>query len=73
MKTLYLRNVPPEVTERLERLAEREGMSVSAFALRELAEVARRADNAALVRSLPDLAVPADAVVAELDTARDGR
>lgn len=73
MKTLYLRNVPPEVSERLERLAEREGMSVSAFALRELAEVARRADNAALVRSLPDLAVPADAVVAELDTARDGR
>ena len=32
MKTLYLRNVPDEVGDKLERLAAREGMSVSAFA-----------------------------------------
>lgn len=33
MKTLYLRKVPDEVSERLGRLAARGGMSVSAFAL----------------------------------------
>ena len=42
MKTLYLRNVPDELGERLASLAAREGMSVSAFALRELGEAARR-------------------------------
>ena len=50
MKTLYLRNVPKGVTERLESLAARAGLSVSAFAIRELGEVARRADNPALTR-----------------------
>lgn len=73
MKTLYLRNVPPEVGERLERLAERAGMSVSAFAVKELTEVARRADNPALLGDLPDLAVPAGAVVADLEEARRQR
>ncbi len=73
MKTLYLRNVPSEVSEGLERLAEDAGMSVSAFALRELAEVARRANNPALLRALPDLAVPAELVVASLDEGRDAR
>jgi predicted nucleic acid-binding protein len=37
MRTLYLRNVPDDVAERLERMARREGMSLSAFATRELA------------------------------------
>ena len=55
MRTLYLRNVPDEVGDRLEQLAAREGMSLSAFAVRELAAVARRADNPALLASLPDL------------------
>src|SRR5688572_21888041 len=66
MRTLYLRNVPDEVSERLAVLAAREGMSVSAFALRELAEVARRADNPALLGDLPDLDVSAADVVADL-------
>ena len=39
MKTLYLRNVPEEVVERLELLAARDGTSVSAVAVRELADV----------------------------------
>ncbi len=73
MRTLYLRNVPDEVGERLERLAAREGMSVSAFATRELAVVARRADNAALLAGLPDLAVPADDVVAAVQAGRTER
>jgi plasmid stability protein len=64
MKTLYVRNVPDEVAERLERLAAREGMSVNAFVVRELAETARRADNAALLADLQDHDVSMDEIVA---------
>lgn len=73
MKVLYLRNVPDEVGERLERLAAREGLSVSAFAVRELAWVAFRADNPALLAGLPDLGVDARAVVDDLEAGRSGR
>ncbi|HVM02409.1 MAG TPA: hypothetical protein VM263_07030 [Acidimicrobiales bacterium] len=73
MRTLYLRNVPDEVGRRLEALAAREGLSVSAFAVRELGEVARRADNPALLGDLPDLGVSADDVVAGLDEGRARR
>ena len=73
MKTLYLRNVPDEVGEGLERLAAREGLSVSAFATRELAIVARRADNPALLADLPNLGVsPAD-VVNDIEAGRASR
>jgi plasmid stability protein len=73
MKTLYLRNVPDDVSERLAVLAAREGLSVSSFALRELRHAARRADNPALLGELPDLDLPADAVVADLEAARSAR
>ncbi len=73
MKTLYLRNVPDEVVERLKRLAAREGMSVSAVAVRELAEVSRRADNPALLAALPDLQVNTAALVADLEADRAPR
>lgn len=73
MKTLYLRNVPDEVGEKLERLAAREGLSVSAFATRELAAIARRADNPALLADLPDLGVAADEVVADVEAGRAAR
>ncbi|MDP2710713.1 MAG: hypothetical protein Q8O56_05805 [Solirubrobacteraceae bacterium] len=73
MKTLYLRNVPDHVSERLALLAARDGLSVSAFAVRELTEAARRADNAALLWDLPDLAVSAADVVAGLDAGRSAR
>ena len=73
MRTLYLRNVPDEVGERLERLAAREGMSLSAFASRELAAISRRADNPALLAGLPDLGVAADAVVADVEAGRASR
>jgi hypothetical protein len=73
VRTLYLRNVPDEVAERLERLAARDGLSVNALAVRELGEVSRRADNPRLLAALPDLAVdPAD-LVAEVSAGRDGR
>jgi hypothetical protein len=73
MKTLYLRNVPAEVAEGLEELAARAGMSVSAFAVRELAEVALRARNPSLLEGLPDLDVNAEAVVTDLRAGRAGR
>lgn len=73
MKTLYLRNVPDPVAQRLKALADREGMSVSAFAVRELSEVSRRADNAALLAGLPDLQVPRDRVRSALNEGRAGR
>ena len=70
MRTLYLRNVPQDVAERLERLAAREGLSLSAFAVRELAWVALRADNPALLAGLPDLGVDPRAVVDDVDAGR---
>lgn len=73
MRTLYLRNVPDEVVERLERLAEREGMSVSAFACRELSSASKRADNSALLARLPNLSVSSDSVVEALETSRTER
>lgn len=73
VRTLYLRNVPDEVAERLERLAAREGLSLSAFATRELAVVARRAENPALLADLPDLGVDAAAVVADVEAGRAER
>ena len=73
MRTLYLRNLPDEVVARLERLAAREGMSVSAVALRELAEASRRADNPRLLAALPDHGIaPAD-IVDDLDAQRATR
>lgn len=73
MRTLDLRNVPDEVVERLERLAARDATSVAALAVRELAEVSRRADNRALLASLPDLGVDAEVVVADVEAGRDER
>jgi hypothetical protein len=73
MRVLYLRNVPDEVAERLERLAAREGLSVSAFAVRELAWVALRADNPALLAALPDLGVEPRAVVDDVGAGRSER
>lgn len=73
MRTLYLRNVPDDVVERLERLAARDATSVSAVAVRELAEVSRRADNPSLLDALPDLGVEASEIVAEVEAGRSGR
>ena len=73
MRTLYLRNVPDDVVERLERLAARDATSVAAVAVRELAEVSRRADNPALLGALPDLDLDTATIVAGLDDARAER
>lgn len=73
MRTLYLRNVPDEVVERLERLAARDATSVGAVAVRELAEVSRRADNPALLGALPDHGIDASTVLGDLDAGRAER
>ncbi len=71
--TMYLRNVPESVVDRLTSMAKREGLSVSAFAVRELTEAARRADAPELLGELPDLDVPAADVVADLEAGRADR
>jgi hypothetical protein len=73
MRTLYLRNVPDEVVERLERMAKLEGTSVNSVAIRELAEASRRVDNAALLGSLPDYNIPMSEILEELDRVRTER
>lgn len=73
MRTLYLRNVPDDVVERLERLAAQDATSVGAVAVRELAEVSRRADNPALLGELPDLDVDTGTILADLDAERADR
>ena len=73
MRTLYLRNVPDDVVERLERLAARDATSVGAVAVRELAEVSRRADNPALLGALPDLGVDVTTILKDMDAGRAER
>ena len=73
MKTLYLRNVPADVIERLERLAEREKASVSAVAIRELAAATRRVDNPALLADFADLNIGIEDLVTDIREERARR
>jgi plasmid stability protein len=70
MKTLYLRNVPDDVIERLQRLAAREATSVGALAVRELSEASRRADNPVLLGALPDVGVETATILTDIDAER---
>ncbi len=70
MKTLYLRNVPESVMDRLKRLAEVEGTSVNAVAVRELTLLSRRIDNPNLLAALPDHQVDPSTIVEDLDSER---
>ena len=73
MRTLYLRNVPDEVVERLERQAKAESTSVNTVAVRELTEVSRRFDNAALLAALPRFDFTREQVLQVLDEIRGER
>lgn len=73
MATVYLRNVPDEVVDKLHRLAAGAGMSLNAFAARELRAVAQRADNAALMAALPSLDIGASDIVDVLAESRRAR
>lgn len=69
-RTLYIRHVPDDVAERLERLASRAGMPLSTFALQELSETARRADNAELLQALPSADLEAGEILEALRQSR---
>ncbi len=73
MRTLYLRNVPEDVVRRLQRLADRDGTSVGAVAVRELSDVSRRADNPALIGELPDLGIDTPTIVDGVEQERANR
>ena len=73
MRTLYLRNVPDDVVARLERLAASESISVNAIAVKELADASRRADNRALLDTLPDLAIDPAELVGAVEDERSKR
>jgi plasmid stability protein len=73
MRTLYIRNVPDDVAERLARLASRDGVSVNAFVVKELSEAARRADNEALLSDLPAFAITPAEAAADIAEGRRGR
>ncbi len=70
VRTLHLRNVPDDVMDRLERLARASSTSVTAVAIRELDVATRRVDNAASVATLPDLDIPAEKMVEQLEADR---
>lgn len=70
VRTLYVRNVPDEVVERLEQLAAQEGVSVNAVVLKELASAARRTRNAEIFASMPDTDITTAEILAAI---ADGR
>ncbi|SBS76281.1 Putative antitoxin VapB9 (modular protein) [uncultured Mycobacterium sp.] len=70
VRTLHLRNVPDDVMDRLERMARAASTSVTAVAIRELDAATRRVDNAALIATLPDLDLPTETFVEQLDSER---
>lgn len=70
MRTLHLRNVPDDVMDRLERMARAASTSVTAVAIRELDAATRRVDNAALIATLPDLDIPTNSIVEQLESER---
>lgn len=56
--------------DRLKRLAEVEGTSVNAVAVRELTLLSRRIDNPNLLAALPDHQVDPSTIVEDLDSER---
>lgn len=54
MSTLYVRDVPDEVTQTLKERAAAEGKSLSAYVAAELSRIAARPTNAEIVARLRD-------------------
>ncbi len=63
MKTVYIRNMPDDVVQRLEVLARAEGMSVSAYAARTLTDMSAAEANR---RAFADIQPIADVAVEEI-------
>lgn len=74
MRTLYLRNVPDEVAERLESLSREAGMSVSAYAVKGLSMLSAQEHNRQVFARLQSIDGPSlDDVVEELHRSRESR
>jgi hypothetical protein len=73
LRTIYLRNAPDEVADRLERLATRAGMSLIAFSVKELSDVSRRADNDAVLADLANVDIDTADIIEALDDSRSTR
>lgn len=72
-RTFYTRHVPDDVAERLETSANRAGLSLSTFALRELSETAWRADNEDLLNALPSAPIDPGRILETLRQVRAAR
>jgi len=73
MRNLTIRHVPDEVAAQLEKLATQAGLPLSTFALQELTESARRADNAELLNALPSLSIDRASILEALAESRAER
>jgi hypothetical protein len=73
MRTLYIRHVPDELAAGLEKLAAQAGLPLSTFALQELTESARRADNAELLNALPSVPIDHATILDALAESRGER
>jgi len=73
VRALYIRHIPDAVAERLEQLAQRAGVPLSTFALRELTEAAKRADHASLLSSLAPQPIQRSTILKTLDACRGER
>lgn len=73
MRTLYIRHVPDEVAARLEKLAAQAGLPLSTFALQELTEASRRADNPELLHALPSAPIERASLLEALTETRAER
>jgi len=69
-RTLTICHVTDEVAARLEHLASRAGLLLSTFALQELSESARRADNAELLQGLPSANLESGKIIDALRQSR---
>lgn len=70
MRTLYLRNVPDDVMNRLEMLAKASRISLTAAAIRELDAATRRVNNAALLDALSDVGIDTELIVDAVESER---
>lgn len=74
MSTLYIRDVPEEVTAELKARATRSGTSLSAYVNIELARIAATPSNAELVQNLRTRSLPTGPSRTEiLETLREAR
>jgi len=71
VSNLVIRNVPDDVVAAMARLAAREQLPVEDLVLRELAYLARRANNFELLGDLPDLGMSNGEILAAIDAGRE--